>query len=156
MIHTTDITVDDFKTWFTRDFSYSTPVGMTAPSASATCRDVTNNDITKGFIEATMNFNESLFSDDDSLKMCYVYLTAHYLVNDLQTASAGVNSAGQFPVNSRSAGPLSESYAIPEWMLRDPVLGSFMTTRYGQKYLSLIKPLLIGNVTVYTGSTTYR
>lgn len=156
MIAVSDITLDDFKAWFSRDFSYATLYGLTAPSADATCSDVSDLDITKAFTEATMNFNADLFGEDDALRMTFLYLAAHYLVNDLQTSEAGKNSAGFFPVSSRSVGSVSESYAIPEWVLRDPVLGSYMTTRYGQKYLSLIKPLLVGNVTVYQGGSTYR
>jgi len=156
MITVSDITVDDFKSWFSRDFRYATPVGLTGPSATAVCSDVTDNDLDKAFIEADMNFNESLFGEDNALKTCFLYLAAHYLCNDLQTATDGINSTGYYPVSSRSVGSVSESYAIPEWMTKDPNLGAFMTTRYGQKYLSLIKPLLIGNVQVYTGNTTYR
>lgn len=156
MITVEDIEVDDFKAWFTRDFKYHTPLGMTGPISECGREYVTDDDIEKAFIEADMNFNESLFGEDNALKTCFLYLSAHYLVNDLQTAGDGINSAGYFPVSSRSVGSVSESYAIPEWMMKDPNLGSFTTTRYGQKYLSLIKPLLIGNVQVYTGNTTYR
>jgi hypothetical protein len=49
---------------------------------------------------------------------------------------------------------VSESYTIPTWVSEDPVLGAFATTRYGLKYISLLKPLLIGNVQVYEGATT--
>ena len=156
MITVSEITVTDFKTWFTRDFKYLTPLGMTGTISDCSNDYVSDNDLNKAFIEADMNFNESLFSEDNAIKTCFLYLAAHYLCNDLQTSSDGVNSSGYFPVASRSVGSVSESYAIPEWMLKDPNLGSFMTTRYGQKYLSLIKPLLIGNVQVYTGNTTYR
>ena len=156
MLTVAEITVSDFKAWFTRDFKYLTPLGMTGPIEDCGAEYVTDGDINKAFIEADMNFSESLFGEDNALKACFLYLAAHYLVNDLQTASDGVNSAGYFAVASRSVGGVSESYAIPEWMTKDPNLGSFTTTRYGQKYLSLIKPLLIGNVQVYTGDTTYR
>jgi hypothetical protein len=156
MITVAEITITDFKNWFDRDFRYQAPVGMTGTISD--CKDgfVTDNDLNKAHIEADINFNEGLFSEDNQIRTTFLYLMAHYLVNDLQTAESGVNSAGYFAVNSRSVGPISESYAIPQWMQNDPVLGSFMTTRYGQKYLSLIKPLLIGNVQVYEGGSTYR
>lgn len=154
MVTVEDITIDDFKTWFTRDFVYATPVGETEPVFDCPKDAITDYDIEKAYIEAKMNFNAGLFSYSEELKMSYLYLAAHYLVNDIQTSSAGVNSSGYFPVNSRSVGSVSESYSIPDWMLSDPVLGAFMTTRYGQKYLSLIRPLIIGNVQVYRGWTT--
>lgn len=152
----TDITVTDFKTWFTRDFKYQSPLGMSGPISDCTIDYVTDTDITKAMTEADINFNFGLFGDDTSAQVCFLYLTAHYLVNDLQTAVDGVHGAGYFAVASRSVGSVSESYAIPEWMTSDPVLGAFATTRYGQKYLSLIKPMLLGNVQVYAGSTTFR
>jgi hypothetical protein len=154
MITVDDITKDDFKGWFVRDFKYATPIGATEPIESCPCDYVTDNDIDKSFIEAKMLFNEGLFSNNEEFMTCFLYLSAHYLVYDLQTASQGVNSAGYFPVNSRSVGSVSESYTIPDWMASDPVLSPLMLTRYGQKYLSLIRPKIIGAVAVYSGSTT--
>lgn len=154
MITVEDITLDDFKSWFVRDFSYATPLGETDSIYDCPKDYVTDQDINKAYTEATMNFNPGLFGLDDEFRMCYLYLAAHYLVNDLQTSAAGVNSTGYYPVNNRSVGSISEGYQIPEWMTNDPILGAFMTTRYGQKYLSLIKPLMIGNVQVYWGNTT--
>ena len=156
MIAVSDITTDDFKSWFKRDFSFATPIGMTGPSASASCSDITDLDINKAFTEADFNFNAGLFGDDNALRMTFLYLAAHYLVNDMQAAKDGLTTASKYPVSSRSVGPVSESYAIPDWAIKDPVLGAFMTTGYGQKYISLIKPLLIGNAAVYQGATTYR
>ena len=154
MITVEDITLDDFKTWFARDFSYATPIGLTEPIISCPKDFVTDNDITKAYTEAEMMFNPGLFGTDEEFRMCFLYLSAHYLCNDLQTAAQGAGSTGYFPVNSRSVGGVSESYTIPEWMSSDPVLSPFMLTRYGQKYLSLIRPLLIGAVAVYRGRTT--
>lgn len=154
MISVNDITLNDFKNWFTRDFQYATPVGALEPVISCPKDYVTDHDITKSYTEAKMMFNEGLFGTDEDLRMCFLYLAAHYLVNDLQTSAQGVGSTGYLSVNSRSVGSVSESYTVPDWMASDPVLSTFMTTRYGQKYLSLIRPLLIGAVAVYRGNTT--
>lgn len=156
MITVNDITTDDFKGWFVRDFIYATPLGATEPVVSCQKNYITDPDLQRSFTEASINFNEKLFGEDDALRTTFYYLWAHYLVCDIQAASEGVNSSGKFITSSRSVGPLSESYVIPEWMLRDPNLAQFANTRYGQKYLGLIKPLLIGNVMVYQGDTTYR
>ena len=150
-----DITVDDFKTHFSRDFEYAIPIGMTSSPYDCEQSYVTDLDINKAFSEATINFNEGLFGDDDTLKITFLYLSAHYLCNDLQSSMQGIGSAGQFPVNSRSVGGVSESYNLPDW-INDPILGYFSTTRYGQKYVSLIKPLMIGNISVCEGATTFR
>jgi hypothetical protein len=155
MITVAEITLDNFKSWFTRDFDYATPYGMTGPIDDCPKTErITDADLTKAYSEAEINFNPSLFSTDTQLKVTFLYLAAHYLANDRQAATT--QGAPYSPVQSRSVGPVSESYVIPDWMKNDVVLGSFMTTRYGQKYLTLIKPLLIGNVVVYEGATTYR
>lgn len=155
MIGVDDITVSDFKSHFVRDFDYAIPLGMTGSPYECQKSYVMDADITKAFSEAAINFNEGLFGDDDSLRITFLYLAAHYLCIDLQAANQGLGSAGLFPAVSRSVGSVSESYNMPEWA-NDPILGYFATTRYGQKYVSLIKPLLIGNVAVYEGATTFR
>jgi hypothetical protein len=141
------ILVTDFKAHFVRDFPYYQGEGCSKEF-------VTDDDINKAFTEAQANFNVDLFSSDTTLKLCYLYLTAHYLVTDFQIAAQGLNSVGYNQVTSRSVGSVSESYAIPDWMLNNPVLSAYATTRYGQKYLSLIRPLLIGHVGIAQGYTT--
>lgn len=156
MITPQDVTVDDFKTWFSRDFLYETPVGSVIPKPGCPNNYVRDTDIEKAFLEAQQVFNASLFSTDDSLKIPYLYLSAHYLVNDLQTSAQGLASTPYSMVNSRTVGNVSESYEIPEWMKKDPILSAFATTRYGQKYISIVKPLLIGNVAIAYGWTTFE
>lgn len=154
MITVSDIDVDDFKDFFVRDFDYAIQSGETESIYSCQKEYVMDSDITKAFMEASANFNAGLFGTDDKLKIAYLYLTAHYLVNDLMAAKDQSGSSSQFPVSSRSIGAVSESYSIPEWILKDPILSYYSTTRYGMKYISIVKPLLIGNVQVYKGYTT--
>ena len=139
------ITIADFKAHFTRDFPYYENIGCEKDY-------VLDADITKAFTEAKANFNVDLFSNDDTLKFCYLYLTAHYLVSDFQ--AGGLNSVGYNLVSGRSVGSVSESYQIPDWIAKDPTLSQYWTTRYGQKYVSMIRPLLIGNVGISYGATT--
>lgn len=154
MITVDEITVDDFKDHFVRDFDYAIPSGETTSIYDCQKNYVMNADITKAFSEAKMNFNESLFDTDSSLKLTFLYLTAHYLVMDLQMSQQGPGSGSQFPVQSRSVGPVSESYSIPDWISKDPMWSVFATTRYGMKYISLVRPLLVGNVFAYQGAST--
>lgn len=137
-----EITVADFKAHFVRDFSYG--------STSDTVMDA---DISKAFTEASVNFNTALFSTDDQIKMAFLYLAAHYLVSDLQNAVAGLNQNSPNIVASRSVGSVSESYAIPEAYLKDPTIAYLSKTGYGQKYLSLVLPALVGNVASVAGWT---
>lgn len=149
-----DITIDDFKNFFVRDFDYAIAAGATTSIYTCQKNYVMDADITRAFTEAKANFNECIWDSDDTLKAAYLYLTAHNLLFDLQTSVQGAGSSASYAVNSRSVGPASESYSIPDWMLQDPILGPFATTRYGQKYVALLKPLLIGNVVVHHGHTT--
>ena len=61
-------------------------------------------DITNAFAEAQVVFNLDLWPSDAITTLAYLYCTAHYLVNDLRTAAQGVDSTGNFPVQSRSVG----------------------------------------------------
>lgn len=114
-------------------------------------------DITNAFAEAQVVFNQELWGDDNgtfaNLILAYLYCTAHYLVNDLRTASQGVNSTGNFPVASRSVGSVSETYQIPDRFKDSPQLAFFTTTGYGQKYLSMMLPNLVGNIGHVYGGT---
>jgi hypothetical protein len=66
----------------------------------------------------------------------------------------GLGSSGTFPVNNKSAGPLSVGYQIPQDLANDPILHQFMNTKYGQRYLELLAPNLVGNVVSVQGATT--
>lgn len=115
---------------------------------------VLDEDINKAFVEAAVNFNEELFSDDDQKKVTFLYLSAHYLVIDL-TAAKNAGQAGIAGVlNSRSVGNVSESYTVPKWITDSPILSLYATTTYGIKYVSLIRPALIGNIAIAEGMTT--
>jgi hypothetical protein len=132
------ITVNDFKGFFSRDFSYS---------------EVSDCDIEKAFKEAKIVFNQGLFSNDESIEIGYLYLTAHYLVNDLRAALAGLEGSAMFIVSSRSVGSVSESYDIPQAYKDNPLFTFYTTSSYGMKYLSLILPVMVGNVGVVAGTT---
>ncbi len=136
------IAVSDFKAHFVRDFSYG-----------STSDKVMDADISKAMSEAKITFNQSFFPDDASVRLGYYYLTAHYLVIDLQNASAGLAGVSSNPVSSRSVGSVSESYAIPDKYLKNPVLAFLSKTGYGQKYLSMILPQMVGNMASVAGWT---
>ena len=114
-------------------------------------------DITNAFAEAQAIFNQTLWPDCDgtntNLILAYLYLTAHYLVDDLRRAAQGVDSTGTYPVQSRSVGSVSETYQVPDRFKDSPQLAIFTTTGYGMKYLSMLLPNLVGNIgSVYGGT----
>ncbi len=114
---------------------------------------VLDEDINKAILEASVNFNEGLFSDDDQKKNTFLYLVAHYLVVDLTAAKTAGQSGSSGTLNSRSVGNVSESYTIPKWITDSPILSLYATTSYGIKYVSLIRPALVGNVQTVQGAT---
>lgn len=146
------ITVTDFKDFFRRDFPYA-PASAEAAECSNLDKYVFISDIEKAFSEAKINLNQSLFSSDANIQIGFLYLSAHYLANDLRTALQGIESVGSNPVASRSVGSVSESYSIPQRYMNDPILSFFTSTGYGMKYLSLILPKLVGNFGVVCGAT---
>lgn len=114
---------------------------------------VQDSDIERAFIEAKAVFNQALFGSDEEIKQGYLYLTAHYLVMDLRAAMGGLFAAGTFPMTSRSAGNVSESYGVPSAYTEDPALAYLAGSAYGMKYLSLVIAATRGNVFVVQGAT---
>lgn len=116
---------------------------------------ISDNDIERAFTEAEVNFNPNLFADDSTAEMVFYYLAAHYLVIDLNNAANPLAMGFNGFTQSKSAGSVSESYGIPQWMLNNAVLSGYAQTGYGRKYLSLIMPYLRGNIILTPGRTTY-
>lgn len=110
---------------------------------------ISDADIERAFAEAKVNFNANLFPDDETAEMIFYYLTAHYLVIDMNNALNPFGMGFNGFTQSKSVGSVSESYGIPQWMMNDKILGMYAQTGYGRKYLSLIAPFMIGNI-IYT------
>lgn len=109
-----------------------------------------DEDIENAMAEASVNFNESLF-DDEQAKLIFLYLTAYYLTYDLQNATGAVQTG---VITSKSVGSVSESYGIPTSFLNNPMYSLYAKNGYGLKYLSLIIPYLQGNILFYKGAIT--
>lgn len=139
-------TVNDFKQYFFRDFPYQ---GGGSPDLNF----VQDQDITKAMSEASFNFNERLFSSQEKFSLGFLYLTAHYMVTDLQNSSQGI--AGQYTwlTTSKAAGSVSEGSQVPQRILDNPEFAMISKTRYGAKYLSLLMPMLTGLVFTVPGRT---
>lgn len=114
---------------------------------------VADEDITRAFGEAAVNFNQALWGDDTSIKLGYLYLTAHYMVQDLRAGAGGVAATPSFLLTSKSVGNVSESYGIPQRYMDSPQFSYLATTPYGLKYLSLVVSRLVGNVVAVAGGT---
>jgi hypothetical protein len=129
-----------FKSLFSRgQFDY----GTTLPA-------IRDDDITAAMTEASAVFNEELYPTVAAADLAYLYLSAHFLVCDVDAADSGGHV--RLLQNSRSADGLSESVDIPDWM-KAGEFSFYVTTYYGQKYLILSKPYLDGVVLTVEGAT---
>lgn len=116
---------------------------------------INDDDITKAMSQALIAINEKFGSCDCEKIVLYMHLVAYYLVLDLHNASQGIGSAYSGPVQSKSVGDVSESYAIPTWLTNNPMYSMYMANGYGQKYLSLIAPELAVTLLFSYGRTTF-
>lgn len=136
------ITPSDFKEFFVKDFVYGTEQDQ-----------VSDADITRAISEAKMNFNEDLFDTDDEKKLIFLYLTAYYLVVDINNInSQGASNNGGL-LTFRQVRNVAESFKVPKWIESDPMLSMFAQNGYGLKYVTMIYPYLVGNVKVVPGRT---
>ena len=114
---------------------------------------VLDADITKALAEASINFNQSLFSTDEQITLAFLYLAAHFLAIDLQRSAQGVNSSGNYTAQAQSVGNVSETLYVPDKLANNPIYQLYTTTGYGMKYLNLVLPRLVGRVSVVAGDT---
>ncbi len=135
--------VQQFKDYFFRDFPYGTDQA----------KNVVDADIAKAFQQANCNFNEDFWRDQSSFEVGYFYLSAFYLVYDMQTSSQGLASTASWVETAKSVGNVSQSFAIPQRILDNPELAIYGQNKYGMKYLSLILPQLSGQIFGVIGST---
>ena len=116
---------------------------------------IQDGDIERAFEEASLNFNAQLFPNCNSAQLVYCYLAAHYLVIDLNNAQNPLALGVMGYTQSKSVGSVSESYGIPQWIMNNEVLGQYAQTGYGRKYLSLIRPFLVGNIILTPGAINF-
>lgn len=137
-----------FKDTFDRDFIYG--IGMDS---------VRDKDITRAFAQATSNFNDELWSDVVQSNTAFLLCAAHFVALTIQAAgglafkptNAGVDSEGSFVIQQKGVGPLSASYVLPDKLQNDPILYPFLRTAYGQQYLQMVIPQLVGAMFIAPG-----
>lgn len=140
-------TIAGFKAQFERDFKYG--------SGLDTVRDT---DIQRGFNEAAALFNGALW-DSQELPIAYYYASAHFMVLDVQAAGGlsgvkmglGTDNRNSGVISSKAAGQLSVQYGIPQGLIENPILGQFMETAYGRRYLQMIAPRLVAGAITVSG-----
>lgn len=126
--------VADFKANFVRDFPYGVDIN----------NDVLDSDITYAFQFTNTSVNQGFFTDQGSYAVGYNLLAAHYLVTNLRASSQGINGQYNWLQVSKAVGQVNEAFAIPQYILNNPLLSSLSKTNYGQAYLVMILPNLVG------------
>jgi hypothetical protein len=106
---------------------------------------VQNQDIQNAFNQAQILLNQALFGTVQQITLGYLYLSAHFLCLNLRAANAGLAGIGAMPVGARSVDGVSETYNIPEKLLRKSTYQTYLQTTYGMTYLAMIQPQLAGN-----------
>lgn len=148
------ITIAEFKARFNRDFIYGK-----GPEK------VEDQDITNALDEGTLVFNPAIWLVNgtvDEKKVAFLLLAAHMLVLNIQAAGglsatnmgAGAGSSGGGIIQSKSIGSISLTYVMPDFVTKSPILSQFMRTDYGQKYLQMLIPRLVGGGDVVSGPVT--
>ena len=141
------LTVSDFKTYFARDFNF-------APAEDPDNLDyVTDTDLTRAIAEATLSFNDTLFSDPS---VPFAYLVAFHLVSNLQLSAKGISSQSKFPISSETVGGVSISFQIPDRYQKDPIIQQYAQNGYGKKYLEFALPALVAVASAGYRSTSFR
>lgn len=135
--------VDEFKEYFARDFPFGTD-----PQ-----KNVLDSDIAKAFMQVNATINASLFCDQSQYTLGYLYLAAHYLVENFKASSGGIYGTFKFLEASKSVGSVSRSSSIPQGFLDNPKFAMLAADAYGAKYLSMIYSRLIGGVGIAPGRT---
>ena len=128
-----NITIDNFKTFFARDFTFGSLI-----------TNVIDSDVDRAIMEMQVAINIGLIPDK-SLNIAAMYLTAHFLTVNIRTGYQGIQSIGDNLISSNSQG-VSESYKIPERFTKSAIVNYYTKTNYGLKYLSIVLPYAIGNV----------
>lgn len=136
-----------FQAFFVRDFEFTTD--------PANLELVSINDINRAMTDASDNFPSGLFSNNNVAINAFMYLAAFCMVRNIQMATKGLASQGKFMISGNAVGGVSTSFSIPEQYMKDPFLSSLTGNQYGQRYLELILPYLVGNVSVARGGLDY-
>lgn len=141
--------VSDFKAQFDREFIYGTGFDS-----------VRDTDIQRGINECSPLYNQSLLDTTADQTIAFLYLAAHCMVMNIQAAGGlsaaprgrGVRNVGEGVTVSKGVGAVNVTYQVPpERVASSPTLLYFFQTTFGQRYIQMIAPRLIGNVQVVDG-----
>lgn len=129
--------------YFVRDFAYGN-------SDLTTVQDA---DITKAQTWMAFTINRGLFPNQGIYTIGAQLLTAHLLVTNLRASSQGIAGKYDWATSSKSVSAVASSFSIPQRILDNPEFSIYAGTTYGVQYLSMVLPLLTGQMFTVEGGT---
>ena len=135
------VTAADFKARFARDFKFGKGTDQ-----------VMDSDIANAIADAQTLFNPALFSTADG-KVAFLYATAHFVVSNVgaagglqaKTEGMGIENQADGIYTGKGVGGVSVNFLEPPPIVKNsPALYQFWRTDYGQRYLSMLAPKLVG------------
>ncbi|MES2155473.1 MAG: hypothetical protein V4510_10095 [bacterium] len=145
-------TLDDFKARFARDFKYG--------SGPETVMDA---DIKNAMIDAMAVFNPALFSVADGW-LGFLFVTAHFVRINIEAAGGltpeseglGVENQAEQVLTGSGVNGISQNFQEPpEWVKKIPLLQQLWITTYGQKYVAMVQPKLVGAMAGVVGRSDF-
>lgn len=146
-------TLDDFKKRFARDFKYGEGTDT-----------VMDSDIANAMQDALLVFNPRLFSVVDGW-LGFLYVSAHFVRINVEAAGGlaaeseglGIENQAEQVLNSAGAGGVQKGYVEPpDFVKKMPLLMQLWLTTYGQKYVAMLQPKMVGAVSAVLGPSDFE
>jgi hypothetical protein len=153
--------VADFKNQFSLDFPFG-------PGPSAISDAEIQNAL--NLVAGGSYFNADLFSlaplgaaganpTTNEATLAFLYCSAHYVYLNVKTRGGlhvpgfkgGTTSSPHATIAGKTVGPVSENFEWPASVKDDPMLFQFTHSPYGEMYLQMLTPKLVGNVGLVMG-----
>ena len=153
--------IQDFKQQFSLDFPFG-------PGPSAVSDAEIQNAL--NLVAGGSYFNAALFSlaplgpaganpTTNEATLAFLYCAAHYVYLNVKTRGGlhapgfkgGTNSAADGPLASKGVGQVNVAYQWPDSVTGDPMLFQFTRSPYGEMYLQMLTPKLVGNAGLVMG-----
>lgn len=137
------ISVAQFQSFYDRDFPFGPDMNT----------QVRIQDILKAFQQANAQINAKRYLTQQSWNNGSLWLAAHYLCVNINNSSQGLNGQFNWGEQSKSAGGISQSFAIPPAISNSVVFNAFTKTTYGAAWVIDIYPRLTGGMSSVEGWT---
>ena len=108
-------------------------------------KKVSDFDIAAAFTAMAFNMTQRLAGSQSTFTRAYNLLAAHYLCESLIAAGTGLGGQADWLTEAKTVGNVSQHFAIPDRVLKSPLLSKLSKTTYGAQFLELMSPQLIGN-----------